>query len=134
MFCLENGKRNNKRSQDCLAEETQETHRKATHQNFVTNTHLRASKLLVDRQKLSHPRIPQRLRYYLDAALMFARALRLDVKIKPELDECGLAWPGPGSWMDLDLDLDLGAMLDPRLGTAHPQEGQEAAEGKRGGM
>lgn len=42
-------------------------------------------------------------------------------------------WPGnPGlvegsgwTWMDLDRAL----MLDPRLGTAHPQEGQEAAEG-----
>lgn len=27
-------------------------------------------------------------KYYLDAALMFARALRLDAKIKPQLDEC----------------------------------------------
>jgi hypothetical protein len=27
------------------------------------------------------------------------------------------------------MDLDRALMLDPRLGTAHPQEGQEAAEG-----
>lgn len=57
--------------------------------------------LLVDRQKLSHPSgVPFIFRYYLDAALMFARALRLDAKIKPQLDECGLAIQG--WWRDLD--------------------------------